>query len=60
MKIGARSFRRRLLELGISSLTMTIVSRHRNGYIIKVRNARYVIGNEGASIIEEMIDNESR
>jgi Fe2+ transport system protein FeoA len=59
MKTGDRSFRRRLLELGISSLTRTIVSRHRNGYIIKVRNARYVIGSEGASIVEELI-NESR
>ena len=56
---GDRSFRRRLMELGISSLHGARIIRRKNGHILKVRSATYAIGIDGVKIVMEIL-NESR
>ena len=50
-----RPLRRRLLELGMLVGQDVKIAQHASGYILKVRNCTYVIGEDGIDTVLEML-----
>jgi Fe2+ transport system protein FeoA len=51
-----RPLRRRLLELGILAGQDVKITQHASGYILKVRQCTYVIGEDAIDTIREILN----
>jgi len=59
MKVGEISLRRRLMELGLVSLSDIELTRYWCGYTVEIRGAKYAIDESAAKVTMELI-NEAR